>query len=199
MKTRKLRVGRFVNSLKVSCGWRFRHAPTFPTQFDLLRGTVPRQKSFIGKRRWTFLRTLLNWYFRLLHYISERDFSKYLEVFVDADYASKATDRRPVFGGAIITCGRACVCWFSRTQKCVTLSTSEAEYVALGDAVKKLLFRRQVWRFMLPGRGMPCFSIFEAIRLQYNSRKTRYRTQIRSTLTFATIFGESSFTRGIFQ
>ena len=38
-------------------------------------------------------------------------------------------------GGAIM-CGGACVCWFSRTQKCVTLSTSEAEYVALGDAVK---------------------------------------------------------------
>ena len=54
-----------------------------------------------------------------------------------------------------------CVCWFSRTQKCVTLSTSEAEYVALGDAVKELLIRRQVWNSMLPGKGMPCFPIFE--------------------------------------
>ena len=45
-------------------------------------------------------------------------------------------------------------------QKCVTLSTSEAEYVALGDAVE-LLFLRQVWRFMIPGKGMPCFSVFE--------------------------------------
>ena len=69
-----------------------------------------------------------------------------LEVFADADYASKATDRRSVSGGAIM-CGGACVCWFSRTQKCVTLSTSEAEYVALGDAAKDLLFLRQVWRF----------------------------------------------------
>ena len=58
-------------------------------------------------------------------------------------------------------CGGACVCWFSRTQKCVTLSTSEAEYVAHGDAVKELLFLRQVWPFMSPGKGMPCFSIFE--------------------------------------
>ena len=82
-----------------------------------------------------------------------------LEVFADADYASKATDRRSVSGGAIM-CEGACVCWFSRTQKCVTLSTSEAEYVALGDAAKELLFLRQVWRFMLPDKGMPCFSIF---------------------------------------
>ena len=69
-------------------------------------------------------------------------------------------------------CGGACVCWFSRTQKCVTLSTSEAEYVAHGDAVKELLFLRQVWHFMSPGKGMPCFSIFEdnqgAVQLAQN-------------------------------
>ena len=56
--------------------------------------------------------------------------------------------------------GGACVCWFSRTQKCIKLPSSEAEYVALGDAVKEL-FLRHVWRFMLPGKGMPCFQIFE--------------------------------------
>ena len=76
------------------------------------------------------------------------------EVFADADYASKATDRRSVSVGAIM-CGGARVCWFSRTHKCVTFSTSEAEYVALGDAVKELLFLRQVWGFMLLGKVMP--------------------------------------------
>ena len=69
-------------------------------------------------------------------------------------------------------CGGACVCWFSRTQKCVTLSTSEAEYVALGDAVKELLFLRQVWRFVLPVKGMSCFPFFEddqgAVQLSQN-------------------------------
>ena len=58
-------------------------------------------------------------------------------------------------------CAGACVCWFYRTQKCVTLSTSEAEYVGLGDEVKEFLFFRQVWRFMIPGKGMPCFPVFE--------------------------------------
>ena len=38
----------------------------------------------------------------------------YLEVFVDADYASGATERSSVSGGAIMYAG-ACVCWFSRT------------------------------------------------------------------------------------
>ena len=41
------------------------------------------------------------------------------------------------------------------------LSTSEAEYVALGDAVRELLFLRQIWRFMLPSKVMPCFPAFE--------------------------------------
>ena len=58
-------------------------------------------------------------------------------------------------------CAGACVCWFSRMQKCVTLSTSEADYVALGNAVKELLFLRQVWRLMIPDKGMPCFPVFE--------------------------------------
>ena len=64
-----------------------------------------------------------------------------LEVFAEADYASKATDGRPVSGVAIL-CGGACVCWFSSTRKCVTLSTCEVEYVPLADVVKGLLFSR---------------------------------------------------------
>ena len=57
-----------------------------------------------------------------------------LVAYADADYASKATDRRSVSGGAVI-CAGVCVCWFSRTRKCVTFSTTEAEYVALADTI----------------------------------------------------------------
>ena len=46
-------------------------------------------------------------------------------------------------------CGGAGVCWFSRTQKCATLSMSEAEYVALGDAVKELLFARGIYQWVM--------------------------------------------------
>ena len=46
-------------------------------------------------------------------------------MFADADYASKATDKRSVSGG-LSMCGGASVSWLSRTQKCVTLSTTEA-------------------------------------------------------------------------
>ena len=43
----------------------------------------------------------------------------------------------------------------------MTLSTTEAYYVALEGAMKELLFQRQVWCFILPGKGMRCFSVFE--------------------------------------
>ena len=62
-----------------------------------------------------------------------------LQAFADADYASKAADRRSVSGGFVI-CAGACVSWFSRTQKFAMLSITEAEYVALGDIAKEVLF-----------------------------------------------------------
>ena len=65
-----------------------------------------------------------------------------LETYVDADYAHKADDRRSVSGVAVC-CGGTLVSWFSRTQKCVTLSTTEAEYVAMADGVKEAPLRER--------------------------------------------------------
>lgn len=65
-----------------------------------------------------------------------------LMVYADSDYASMAADRRSISGG-IVMCGGAVLCWFSRTQKkCVTLSTTEAEYVALADVINCCLSGR---------------------------------------------------------
>ena len=83
-----------------------------------------------------------------------------MQVYADADYASKATDRRSVSGG-LVMCGGGCISWFSRTQKCVTLSTTEAEYVSLSDTIKEVLFLRHIWRFMMPEKRMPCISVYE--------------------------------------
>ena len=76
-----------------------------------------------------------------------------LVAYADADYASKTTDKRLVSDGAVM-CAGACVCWFSRTQKCMTLSTTVAEYVAQADTIKEVIFLRYVWRCMFPGLGL---------------------------------------------
>ena len=67
---------------------------------------------------------------------SEEWLSGEIEVYADANYASAETDRRSVSGAAVML-GGAAVSWFSRTQKCVTLSTSEAEYIAMTDGLKE--------------------------------------------------------------
>lgn len=61
-----------------------------------------------------------------------------MSVYSDANYAEKADDWRCV-SGAVLRPGDSTVSWDS-TQKSVTLSTGEAEYVALGDRVKEGLF-----------------------------------------------------------
>ena len=55
-----------------------------------------------------------------------------LETYVNVDCAHKPEDRRSVYAVALC-CGGTLVSWFSKTQKCVTLSTTEAEYVAMAD------------------------------------------------------------------
>ena len=80
--------------------------------------------------------------------------------FADADYASRAEDRRSVSGG-VVMCGGGPILWFSKTQKCVTMSTTQAEYVAMADMGKEILFLRQVWRFMLPAELRPCVPLYE--------------------------------------
>ena len=118
-----------------------------------------------------------------------------IEIFADEDYANKATDKKSVSCGALI-CGDACVCWFSRTQKYVTFSTSEAAYADLGDAVKELLSLRQVWRFMI--RECRVFLSLEATKGLCSSRITRRRTQIRSTSMFVIISWQSWSARGTY-
>ena len=72
-----------------------------------------------------------------------------LSVYTDADYPSKETDRRSISGVAVIL-GNAAVYATSRTQHCVTSSTTEAEYVALAEGAKKGMFVRSVMSFMQP-------------------------------------------------
>ena len=62
------------------------------------------------------------------------------ELYVDSDFASRDTNRRSVSGG-VVMCAGACVSFFSRTQKSVTLSSTEAE-VVLAAGIKETIFLR---------------------------------------------------------
>lgn len=104
-----------------------------------------------------------------------REVGGHLEIFADADCASKAPDRRSVSGG-VVMCRDAAVSWLSVTRKCVTLSTTEVEYVARVDAVKDAIFMRHVWSLALPSRVVPPMNAHEdkqrAVHLVKNTATT---------------------------
>merc|ERR1712194_820395 len=55
-----------------------------------------------------------------------------VQVFVDADWADKETDRRSTSGGLLYYHGCVVASW-SRRQACVALSSAESELYALGS------------------------------------------------------------------
>ena len=60
----------------------------------------------------------------------------------DSDFAGDRVDRKSTSG----TChflGRSLVCWSSKKQNCVSLSTAEAEYIAAGSCCAQLLWMKQ--------------------------------------------------------
>ncbi|KAM3067034.1 hypothetical protein ACMFMG_012223 [Clarireedia jacksonii] len=59
-----------------------------------------------------------------------------LQGYCDADYAGDTTDRRSVSGYLYLLLGGP-VTWNSVKQRCVSLSTTEAEYIALSEASKQ--------------------------------------------------------------
>ena len=79
---------------------------------------------------------------------------------MDLDFVSRATDRRSVSGG-VVMCAGACVSFFSRTQKSVTLSSTEAKYVAMAEGFKEAISLRYIWSFIFPDRDVGCTTIFE--------------------------------------
>ena len=102
-------------------------------------------------------------------------------MYVDADFASKATPRRSV-SGAMVFVAAMLVVWISWTQKSVSQSTSEAEYLAMGDGVKEALFVNGMLQFLRPSRKPRKIDVLEdnegAIALAENPLNSSRRKHI---------------------
>ena len=85
-----------------------------------------------------------------------------LAAYADADYASTATGRRSVCNVP----GGMRVLVFEDTEKCATLSTAEAEYVALADTIKEAIFLRYVWSVVVPDLDFTCITVLRTTREQ---------------------------------
>ena len=70
-----------------------------------------------------------------------------LNCFVDSDWAGNACDQKSISGWIIFMQNNP-ICWGSRSQKNVTLSSSEAEYVAVSEIVKEVLYVVHVLEYL---------------------------------------------------
>ena len=66
-----------------------------------------------------------------------------LIAYTDSNWANDLNDRRSI-SGFVVTLGSAPISWRSRKQPTVALSSCEAEYIALAEAVKEILYLRSL-------------------------------------------------------
>ena len=75
-----------------------------------------------------------------------------MTVWVDADHANEYDERKSVTG-FVVTLAGGPISWRSRKQRTTTLSTNEAEYVALCEATREIVYLRK----LLQELGFTCF------------------------------------------
>ena len=63
--------------------------------------------------------------------------------------------------GGVLMLANGAISWHSRMQEVTAPGTSEAEYVALSEVVKEVLFLRQVQEFMRPSMRVSAVNVFE--------------------------------------
>ena len=106
-------------------------------------GVVSRFLSNPGKEHWAAVK----WILRYLRGTSKfclcfGDSNPVLVGYTDADMAGDVDTRRST-SGYLITFSGGAVSWQSRLQKCVALSTTEAEFIAATEASKELLWMKK--------------------------------------------------------
>ena len=103
-----------------------------------------------------------------------------IEACANSDFGACLDPRRSV-SGAVLMLAKGAISWHSRVQEVTASGTSEAEYVALSEVVKEVLFLRHVQEFMGLSMRVGAVDVFEdnegAIKLATNkhaSRRTKH-------------------------
>ena len=137
-------------------------------------GAVARQAHEPAERHWRAVRKIISYVngTKKLGLVFSKGGCLKLSVNVDVDYADKANGRRSVSGVAMMLGGIAVIA-SSTAKHWLTLSTSEAEYVAMAHGAKTALFTSAVLVFLQPQHAGKITDMFEdnqgAIAMAENS------------------------------
>ena len=74
---------------------------------------------------------------------NSKDTSDVLTGYSDVDWAGNADDRNSTSGGCFYVCNNL-VSWMSKKQNSISLSTEEAEYIAVSSCCTKLLWMQKL-------------------------------------------------------
>ena len=104
-----------------------------------------------------------------------------MEAYTDSGFGACLNTRRSV-SGAVLMLAKGEISWHSRMQEVTASGTSEAEYVALSEVVKEVLFLRLVQEFMEPSTRVGTVKMFKdnegAIKLATNKHASRRTKQV---------------------
>ena len=97
------------------------------------------------REHWTALKRLLRYLKGTLKHgiLYTKDGSDTCTGYTDADWAGDVDSRRST-SGYIFSLSGGAISWRSQKQKCVALSTTEAEYVAMASAAQESVWLRQL-------------------------------------------------------
>lgn len=111
-----------------------------------------------NKCHWVAAKRVLRYLKKTMHYglVFKRSENNIfcLEAFADADWANDPIDRKS-FSGFMLRLGGNTINWECRKQRCVALSSTEAEYLAISDCCKDILFMCNFWK-ELTGCRLQC-------------------------------------------
>ena len=117
---------------------------TRPYAVSFLSRFIPEPK----KLHWRYLKRLLRYIKTTIEYSliftkNSKDEMQKLIGFTDSDFAGSIEDRKSTSGYAF-KYDNCLISWHSSRQKTVSLSSTEAEYIALTSAVKELIWLSQL-------------------------------------------------------
>jgi transcription termination factor NusB len=119
-------------------------------------GILRRYQNCYGRDHWEAAKTILKYLYstRNKGLFYARSAVTTITAYVDASYADDKEDLKST-QGYVVYLGDGAIAWKSTKQKTISLSTCEAEYMALGEVTKEIIWIRSLLYELDEGQTLP--------------------------------------------